>query len=291
MKIFCPFLVVTNKVALNQRGPALIVANHPNSFLDAIIIGLLCKHPIYFLARGDAFQKGWHRELLGLLHLIPIYRKRDGPENLKLNNNSFQQAHSLLEKGEIVLIFIEGICVNQHQLQSFKKGAARIAEAAKNLAGFRILPVGIAYDSFSGARKSVQINVGQSQLPNQIMNTASAPQNYTQFNHIMKEALNSLITPPQKMPRRTFTGLGMIGWALHYFFYWQLSKWIKNKTSGTVFYDSVLFAVLLIAYPLYLLVIGAILLFIGLPYGYVLLILCLHVISVRFFLVPAENNK
>ena len=40
---------------LQKHGPLLIASNHPNSFLDAIILATLFKNPVYALARGDAF--------------------------------------------------------------------------------------------------------------------------------------------------------------------------------------------------------------------------------------------
>ncbi len=85
LKIFCAEIIVHNERALNTKGPLLITANHPNSFFDAIIIGAMFKHPVHFLARGDAFKKPWHNTLLKLLNMIPIYRLSEGKENLHLN--------------------------------------------------------------------------------------------------------------------------------------------------------------------------------------------------------------
>ena len=41
---------------LHEQGPLLIAANHPNSFLDAIILDTLFKNTVYSLTRGDAFK-------------------------------------------------------------------------------------------------------------------------------------------------------------------------------------------------------------------------------------------
>ena len=291
MKLFCPFLVIANKEALDKNGPALLIANHPNSFLDAIIIGLQCKQPIHFLARGDAFRKNWHRKILRLLHMLPVYRQRDGHENLHLTDASFRAAHQLLEKGGIVLIFIEGICVNKHPLQPFKKGAARIAWAAREIDNFRVLPIGIAYDSFSGIGKSVKIQVGESLLPKQLMNKESAALNYLQFNKIVHENLNKLISPPAKPTRRPHSAMAFVGRALHYFFYKMISHQIKKKTAGTVFYDSVLFGVLLFAYPLYLFLLAVIMLLADVTPMVVLLILLLHIVSARFYVIAVEDKN
>jgi 1-acyl-sn-glycerol-3-phosphate acyltransferase len=291
MKIFCPFLVIANKEALDKKGPALLIANHPNSFLDAIIIGLQCRQPIYFLVRGDAFRKIWHRKTLRFLHMLPVYRQRDVQEIMHLNDVSFRAAHGLLEKGCIVLIFIEGICENQHTLQPFKKGAARIAWAAREIANFHVLPIGIAYDSFSGIGKSVQIHVGESMTPAQLMQKETVALNYLQFNQILFNQLNQLIRVPKKLKRHPQNLIAFVGLALHYFFYKMISNQIRNKTAGTVFYDSVLFGVLLIVYPFYLLALAAILLLAGVTPLIVFLILLLHIVSARFYVMAVEHKK
>jgi 1-acyl-sn-glycerol-3-phosphate acyltransferase len=42
-----------------------------------------------------------------------------------------------------------------------------------------------------------------------------------------------------------------VGWMLHFMIYYPLKYIIRKKTAGTVFFDSVLFAVLFMAYPVY----------------------------------------
>jgi len=146
--IFCPELIVRNKSIYDLKGPVLITANHPDSFLDAILIAAVIKRPIHFLARGDAFHKPWHNFLLRTLHMFPVYRLSEGKENLGLNAAAFENSRRVLSQNGIVLIFIEGICLNTHALQPFKKGAARIASTCwKEGIPLNILPLGIGYSS------------------------------------------------------------------------------------------------------------------------------------------------
>ena len=74
-----------NKTALKQKGPLLIVANHPDSFFDALVIAANCTYPVSFLARGDVFTKPWHNFLLRALNMMPVYRQREGKEHLHKN--------------------------------------------------------------------------------------------------------------------------------------------------------------------------------------------------------------
>jgi 1-acyl-sn-glycerol-3-phosphate acyltransferase len=78
----------------------------------------------------------------------PGLRLSEGKENLGLNDTAFQRSKEILSEGGVVLIFIEGICVNKHTLQPFKKGAARIAAESKSLPGLKFFQLGIAYNSF-----------------------------------------------------------------------------------------------------------------------------------------------
>jgi len=110
--LFCKNIYIKNKHLFSKKGPLLIFANHPNSFLDAIIIASNYKRRVYFLARGDVFKKPIFRFLLSSLNMIPVYRLREGKENLHLNDFAFKESIKLLTKGEAVLVFIEGTCIN-----------------------------------------------------------------------------------------------------------------------------------------------------------------------------------
>ncbi len=161
LKLFCKKIEVQNKEAFATQGPMLIVASHPNSFLDAIIIAVHCKYRVHFLARGDVFSKRWHHRLLSSLNMMPVYRLSEGKQNLGLNQHSFDQSRSILAANGIVLVFIEGICINSHQLQPFKKGAARIAlSCIEEKIRLTVLPVAVTYDSLNGPGKTVFLKAG-----------------------------------------------------------------------------------------------------------------------------------
>ncbi|HCL06955.1 MAG TPA: glycerol acyltransferase, partial [Chitinophagaceae bacterium] len=50
LRIFCVYIELVNQQFRNEKGPLLLVANHPNSFLDAILIAARFREPVYFLA-------------------------------------------------------------------------------------------------------------------------------------------------------------------------------------------------------------------------------------------------
>ena len=190
--IFCAEINIKNKALLNQKGPLLIIANHPNSFLDAVIIGSNYNRRIHFLARGDVFTKRHHRFLLGLLNMIPVYRIREGKEFLHLNDYAFEKSVALLKKEEAVLIFIEGTCVNKNELQPFKKGTARILETAQSMGvNPTILLAGLYYSNFRGIGKRVNLCLEEFKNPPNI----TCSKDRVVFNNLVFSALEKLILP------------------------------------------------------------------------------------------------
>ena len=81
-----------------MEGPLLIAANHPNSFLDAIIIATLFDKPVYSLARGDAFKKPLYARLLRKLNMHPVYRTSEGVENMEHNYSTFDACKVIFKK-------------------------------------------------------------------------------------------------------------------------------------------------------------------------------------------------
>lgn len=253
---FAPVIAVRGSQHVSQKGPQLLVANHPDSFLDALLIALACSRPLHFLARGDVFNKPWHRWLLKQLNMYPVYRIREGRQQVHLNRTSFQYANEVLSAGGSLLIFIEGICLNTHELQPFKKGAGRIALEAAQLPGFRVIPVGVGYSDFKRIGKAATVWFAKAMQPQQLFTGHHEQMNIHRFNEVIYPILQETIQPPQakindnpKVPLALVLPLARL---LNYPLYFPVRHWVAGLTRGTVFYDSVLFAVLLFTYPPYL---------------------------------------
>jgi 1-acyl-sn-glycerol-3-phosphate acyltransferase len=264
---------VHGKAALRQRGPLLIVANHPDSFFDALVIAANCSHPVSFLARGDVFTKPWHDFLLRSLKMMPVYRQREGKEHLHKNQNSFDASVEVLKNNGILLIFIEGTCLNKNEIQPFKKGAARILQQAV-AAGVTpaVLPAVITYNGFKHFGKKIYLMLGKTfsagvyfRADSTSSSMALERNNFN--NHVMQEMVSIFKEPPSKKYKRLIYLFPIVGvaWFWHAPFYLIIKTFVAHKTKGTVFYDSVLFAVLLFAYPIYLLLLSILFYNIGIP--------------------------
>lgn len=244
LAIFCPEIHINNKKALEEKGPILLLANHPDSFLDAIILGAYYQRKLHFLARGDVFEKPVFGYLLRKIGMIPIHRIREGKEHLHRNSATFQESVDILKNGGVVLIFIEGICLNNHEIQPFKKGATRILEATHAIGTYPLIHVAsLGYNSFKAFGKVVNIHIESLEWKDAI----KEPKDRIQFNEKVKSLMEKNLEVPMKLIP---TKKGPLYYLIRPY-YTFVRTFVEKKTKGTVFYDSVLFAVLLFTFPLY----------------------------------------
>jgi hypothetical protein len=216
--------------------------------------------------------------------MMPVYRQREGKEHLYKNQNSFDASVDVLKQGGILLIFIEGTCLNKNAIQPFKKGAARILQQAV-AAGVTpaVLPAVITYNGFKHFGKKICLMLGSTVQATQFFNKSAIAENAAMErnnfnNYVMREMISLFKEPPSKKYKRPVYLFPIIGvaWFWHAPLFLMIKTFVAHKTKGTVFYDSVLFAVLLFAYPLYLLLLFMLLYSIGLPGFINLLIIMLH---------------
>lgn len=265
--LYCRKIIINKKDILKSDGPLLIAANHPNSFLDAVILATLFKHPIYSLARGDAFVNNFYKKLLYSLNMLPVYRISEGAENLEHNYTTFSACLDIFKKNGIVLIFSEGRCINEWHLRPLKKGTARLAISAwQQGIPLKIIPLGINYSSFRLFGKNMILNFGEV-IEKETFNEAMQPgEAITAFNTKLQEQLTKLViesypTDKERLKKVFFVPQGLIkkillfipaiiGWLLHAPLYYLIILLIKNRAEDH--YDSVMVGLLFILYPIYL---------------------------------------
>ncbi len=146
-----------------ERGPVLLVANHPNSLLDPAAVVAVAGRPVRFLAKAPLFSHaavGW---LVRGAGAIPVYRKQDGPATSGANDDSFRAVQDALAEGAAVGIFPEGISHTSPALAPLKTGAARIAlgAAARTGGAFPVVPVGLVFRDKEAFRSEGLAVVGE----------------------------------------------------------------------------------------------------------------------------------
>jgi 1-acyl-sn-glycerol-3-phosphate acyltransferase len=144
----------------------LFAANHQNAFLDPIVLAAHLKKPVYFLTRADIFKKKLVNKILRKVHMLPIFRQRDGVDTAEKNKGTFDQCHDILKNKEHVLIFPEGNHNYKKHLRSpLKKGISRIALGAAEKYNFNIklyiIPLGIDYSNHFNMNSEMLSIVGK----------------------------------------------------------------------------------------------------------------------------------
>ena len=166
-RIFYCSPLILNRAHVPQDEPLIIASNHPNALCDPCSIAVFAKQQIHFLARGDVFQnKILYWIFVKQLGMVPIYRLSEGAENLHKNEETFRISTENLKQKKTILMFSEGICVQERRLRKLKKGTARIAFASEESTGWnlglKIIPVGLNYTDPKKFRSTLVINYGKS---------------------------------------------------------------------------------------------------------------------------------
>ncbi len=270
IRLYCRNIAVNNKDIFLAKGPLLIASNHPNSFLDAIILATLFERPVYSLTRGDTFKKKSYALLLQSLNMLPVYRMSEGAENLEQNYETFDKCREIFKQNGIVLIFSEGRCINEWKLRPLKKGTARLAMSSwQEGINLRIIPTGINYQSFTSFGKNIQVNFGNTISAKAICNTNGYGNTINDFNEILKLELKKLVVEAEPADKQTIQKIfeikvhavkktllflpALAGYLLHAPLYIPIQKFCWRKARQVDHYDSVLVGILFISYPFYLL--------------------------------------
>lgn len=268
-KIFCRRIIINNRELLKENGPMILACNHPNSFLDAVLMDILFEHPIWSLTRGDAFMNKRVTNILFKLKMLPVYRPTEGVENLSENYKTFNTCIELFKRNAIVLIFSEGLCVNEWHLRPLKKGTARLVyKCMQENIPLKVLPVGINYSSFKRFGKNLFVNFGNLLSVNDFDRNLSDGAFNQVFNYTLQQELKPLVYEISKedkqkqkellvtkvpLIRRILLGIpAAIGWLIHAPLYLPIKYWVNKKFNNSGHVDALQVSLSLFSYPFYL---------------------------------------
>lgn len=165
LKYFYRKIYLTGRENIPQDKPVIFAANHPTAFLEPIIIAGHQDRPLYYLVRGDFFKKKIFKAMLNSLHMVPIFRFRDGGHaSIKANFETFKFCYETLHKNRPVMILIEGRSEHEKKLRPLMKGTARISfgamEKYKDM-DLYIVPVGVNYTYADQFRNTAMLEFGK----------------------------------------------------------------------------------------------------------------------------------
>ena len=165
---YCGNFYVRGRKNVPKAGtPIMFVSNHQNGVIDAlsILFAMPIRYKVVFLARADVFKKKLTAKILNFCKIMPIYRQRDGRDNLGENAAIFDESAKLIDRGYPVALFPEGQHQEGHYLGPVKKGFARIAFEAAEHNGFPdnmwIVPIGNHYEDYFMLRPQVCLSFGE----------------------------------------------------------------------------------------------------------------------------------
>ncbi len=200
--------------------------------------------------------------------MLPVYRTSEGVENLGINYQTFEDCKNIFKKNGIVLIFSEAKCVNEWHLRPLRKGTARLAFSSWDEdIPLEVLPVGINYSSFRKFSKNVFINFGEEITKHDFdLDHADGKRNQS-FNNKLTGQFHQLVfeidkndiqkqkqllkIKPSSLTKMFLLIPAIIGFLINTPLYLPIKKLTYKGTWDNDHYDSVLMALLLFIYPLY----------------------------------------
>jgi 1-acyl-sn-glycerol-3-phosphate acyltransferase len=174
LRLFFRKIYITGIEHIKTDKAQLIASNHPNGFLEPLLMACFFPKPLHFLVRGDVFDNPFLKPILRATNQIPIFRFRDGFSKLRENSQTIDESLDVLINKNNLLIFAEGNTQSIKKLRPLQKGISRIAfqavEKEPDL-DLEILPVGINFTFPDRFDKTVMLRIGAPLKVNQYISS------------------------------------------------------------------------------------------------------------------------
>jgi len=158
-------VVITGLENIPKNKPIIFAPNHQNALSDPMAILLNTRFQPVWLARADIFKNKTAAAILKFLKIMPVYRMRDGKENLTKNDETFTASVKVLENNFALGLFPEAAHSGKRQMLVHKKAVPRIVfmaeeKATQNL-DIQIIPTGIYYSHYWKFNRNLIVNFGK----------------------------------------------------------------------------------------------------------------------------------
>lgn len=161
--LYYPRIEIADSDHIPQTGPVLLCANHGNSLIDPVIIGIAARRPVRFMAKAPLFEHPLLGPPMTALGMVPAFRGSDDARQVRRNIESLDVGAKVLVDGHAMGIFPEGKSTDQAHLEMVRSGAARMALQAVELGatGLQVVPLGLTYERKEQFRSSVLVRIGE----------------------------------------------------------------------------------------------------------------------------------
>jgi 1-acyl-sn-glycerol-3-phosphate acyltransferase len=165
LRLYYREIHIVNHASLQKKGPLILIANHPNTLMDAWLIALYARKDLYFLTKGTFFNSPIKRWFLRNLNMIPINRNVEERTKGVHNQDSFEACYEVLREGKCLVIFPEGNSIMERLIRTFKTGTARIAlhseSSNQGKLDIQVVPLGLFYSKGDSFRSAIYMEVGE----------------------------------------------------------------------------------------------------------------------------------
>lgn len=274
-----------------KNEAVLFTSNHPNGLVDPLHIATQINRKTHFLVRAGVFKKPLIAKFFDLLGMMPVYRIRDGINQLSKNEAIFNQCENILKNKKALLIFPEGSHCKDRFIRPLSKGFTRIVFRTINnnpSIKIHIVPIGITYQNASKYPSKVAINFGTPIIANQFYDTNDTNTSIKKLkeliSHQLKElsvhienndayqptlqklnkaqvdftnvaSVNSIIKseeyPKEKMRSKNYASLLYYFVIINSFIPYSIWKFLSKKVTELEFVDTFRFGVNVVVFPLF----------------------------------------
>ncbi len=144
------------------EGPVIFAGNHPNALMDGWLLTAQCgRWPLHFMANAKLWKYRLLAPLLDASGAVPVYSREEHGDDAD-NSKAFEKLYEVIESGNCMGIFPEGVSHTESQLTKLKTGAARIALAVaeRGNTDVTIVPCGLNYIHRHRFRSQVLLEFG-----------------------------------------------------------------------------------------------------------------------------------
>ncbi|TMW60665.1 hypothetical protein Poli38472_000707 [Pythium oligandrum] len=163
---------------LPREGPVILCPNHPNMFVDAILVITECvrlgRMP-YVWVKGSLFANPVAGTILRMLGSVPVFRPPKAASSLEDNDSSmtpeqleaanrkmFEKTWDVLAAGNVMVLFPEGTSYTAPKMLKLRTGVVRVATGfvRNHDQPIPIIPVGLTYFNKDSFRSEVMLEFG-----------------------------------------------------------------------------------------------------------------------------------
>ena len=167
---FYSSIEVIGREKIPLTGPVILAASHHNALVDALIAGWISPRRLTLTAKATLMDNIFLRWLFPVVGVVPLRRvsdelKRNAASRVDPSRNvgAFEAILDVLQKGEMILIFPEGISHSNPELAPLKTGASRIALEARDkrhIVNLQMVPLGLSFEEKGNPGTAVLAEVG-----------------------------------------------------------------------------------------------------------------------------------